>query len=292
MFLLAVMIGLSTAAHAQHTRFTDGLALGDLAGEGLKSEAFCDRAGDLTPLPGMEPPRIKPSFAGEVSGSHFRGTEGERNAGVVGGVRAHLAPPGPCSWDLRGFLLASTRGGRGAQIEAKIHFPRGDAGAVALFATGRYAHDSLAARELHLDRELAAGASYTTFNLYRVTLGAIARLFGDTETRLDFRARVSGSAVAAGGSVIRPATESGDMLRRVGFLTMLHVLHSPVSVVYEAEETDRLVAGRDWRRYNIAGVYRLSEENATSIILRRTVQGLSRDRRDREWAVHLSKLVF
>src|SRR5687767_3272150 len=118
------------------------------------------------------------------------------------------------------------------------------------------------------------------------------RLFGDDVTRLDLRARLSGSGVSPLGSALRPGGESPEVMRRLGMLTMLHVLQFPVSIVYEAEETNSFVEGRDWRRYNIGGAYRLSRDGDAWVIVRHTVQGLSRDARDREWAVHLSKLVF
>ena len=288
----AVMVALSSAAHAQHTRFTDGLAIGDLAQGGLKAEAYCDRVPELPPLPGDEPPAVRRSFAGEIYGNLIRGGDGELARAAVGHARAHATPGAGCRWDLAASLVASTRGNRGARAEGKLLFPRGGAGAIALFATAQYGDDSLAARELQLDREIAAGLSYTTGNLYPVTVGAVMRLFGDDVTRLDLRARLSGSGVSPFGSALRPDGESPGVVRRLGVLTMLHVLQFPVSIVYEAEETDRFIAGRDWRRYNIAGAYRLSRGRDVWIVLRRTVHGLSRAPRDREWAVHLGKLVF
>lgn len=294
----AVLLLLPSAAHAQHTRFTDGLALGDLAQGGLKTDAYCGRAPDLPDLPdlpslpGSAPSTRRPALAGEIHGNLIRGGDGKLGRSAVGHVRAHVTPGIGCRWDLSASLVASTRGNRGTRAEGKLLFPQGDRGAIALFATAQYGDDSLAARELHLHREIAAGLSYTTGNLYPLTLGLIMRLFGDDVTRLDLRARLSGSAVSPIASEVRPDGESPEVMRRMGILTMLHVLHFPVSLVYEAEETDRFAARRDWRRYNIGAAYRVSKAGDTWIILRRTVDGLSRDRRDREWALHLSKLVF
>lgn len=287
--LIALSLALPAASRGQHTRFTDGIALGDLAQAGLQAGAACDGTGDLGEIPGDEPlPRSVP-LAGEVYGSRIRGSDRTANLSGVGHVRAHLA--GAC-WDLTASLVASTRGAQGALAEGKLLFPQGRAGAVALFATARYGDDSLAARELHLDREIAAGLSYTTFNLYPVTAGLIARLFGDTVTRLNLRARLSGSAVAPIDSELRPGAESPEVLRRLSALTMLHVLQINTSIVYEAEETDQFIGGRAWRRHSIGAAYRLSRPSESWIILRRTVQGLSRDPRDREWALHLSRMVF
>lgn len=287
--LITLSLALPGTSRAQHTRFTDGIALGDLAQAGLQAETVCDQTGDLEEIPGDEPLPLSVPLAGEIYGSRLRGSDRAVSLSGVGHVRAHLA--GAC-WDLTASLVASTRGARGALAEGKFLFPWGRAGAVALFATARYGDDSLAARELHLDREIAGGLSYTTFNLYPATVGLIARLFGDTVTRLDLRARLSGSAVAPIDSKLRPVAESPEVLRRLSVLTMLHVLQKNASIVYEAEETDQFIGGRAWRRHSIGAAYRLSRPSESWIILRRTVQGLSRDPRDREWALHFSKMVF
>jgi hypothetical protein len=287
---MALSLTLPVTSRAQHTRFSDGIALGDLAQSGLQAETVCDRTDDdLEEMPGDEPLRRSVPLAGEVYASRMRGSDHMVNLSGVGNVRAHLS--GAC-WDLTASFVASTRAARGALAEGKLLLPQGRAGAVALFATARYGDDSLAARELHLDREIAAGLSYTTFNLYPATVGLIARLFGDTVTRLDLRARLSGSGVAPIGSKLRPGAESPDVLRRLSALTMLHLLHKKASIVYEAEETDRFIGGRAWRRHSIGAAYQLPRPSESWIILRRTVQGLSRDPRDREWALHLSKMVF
>lgn len=286
---------LSTTVQAQHTRFADGLAIGDLAQGGLQAEAYCDRAPELVelaPLPGGQSPARRTALAGEVYGNLIRRGDGKLSRAAVAHARAHVTPASGCRWDLSASLVASTRGNRGARAEGKLLFPQGNRGAAALFATAQYGDDSLAARELQLHSEIAAGLSYTTGNLYPMTVGLIMRLFGDDVTRLDLRARLSGSAVSALGSAVRPDAESPEVMRRIGVLTMLQVLQFPVSLVYEAEETDRFASGRDWRRYNIGGAYRLSRERDTWVIIRRTVDGLSRDRRDGEWALHVSKLVF
>lgn len=288
--LIVLLVALPAASHAQHTRFTDGIALGDLAQSGLQGETVCDQVGDdLEENPsGERLPRRVP-IAGEVYASRVRGSDRADNFAGAGHLRAHLA--GAC-WGAKGSLVASTRGARGVLAEGKGVLPQGRAGAVALFATARYSDDSLAARELHLDREIAGGLSYTTFNVYSATVGSIARLFGRKIPELDLRARLSGSAVAPIDSKLRGDGESPGVLRRLSFLTMLHVLHKNVSIVYEAEETSGFIGGRPWRRQSFGAAYRLARPSESWIILRHTVQGLSRDPRDREWALHLSKMVF
>lgn len=295
------LIVFGTGAEAQHHRFTDGVAIAVLSDAGLRYEVNCasSPAGGeepavpslpgLPPIPGHTPrPGWKPSTGGELAAAWFDDAADDTWAALAH-LRAHWSPAKGCRWDVVASAVGATEGNAGARLDAFLLFPLRDAGALAVFASAQGATDTSAALHLQLDREAALGVSYTTPNLYGVTLRPLLYVFDDPQ--LDLRARVSLSGVAAGASLMRPDGERNVVPRLAG-ITALNVLQFRVAAGYSFDRTNDFIGDRHWFRHSAFVAWDPLQTKVMWLVLRHGAQGISGARRARDWSLHVTREVF